>query len=354
MENPSAELTLEQAVQHWPEMGQQGTFIGLKHCPTKFQIYWNGAISCFVGIDCFGNIFPTQKYYAEQYLDDQLHLTFGYGTSPQFNLIDNGQVKQSLLKNYLPITITEWQDKGFRYELISFATALNPAEFDNVPEQTLCLTKIKILKLNDSLEKTANLWLSFSGYKCLIWPKEQPEDSFPEYKRTLQLEENIIIDENNKIRLTINAKSTVKLSFFETYLLSESAPAETRSAERKGLLKNLLQLAVPLPENQDTEVILILPYFPISIENAHWLSREFDKELEIIINYWDKEYQSDTKIVTPEPFINDFYKAGLQHIYITTDEDKETRTLYAKSSPAWYETIWSNLAIATAIGLDYR
>ena len=61
------ETSLETALSNWPEMPQQITFIGLKDCPTKFQVYWNGAISCFVGRDCFGYIFPPQEAITRKY-----------------------------------------------------------------------------------------------------------------------------------------------------------------------------------------------------------------------------------------------------------------------------------------------
>jgi len=51
------EPSLEEALKVWHEMPQQITFIGLKDCLTKFQIYWNATVSCFVGRDCFGNVF---------------------------------------------------------------------------------------------------------------------------------------------------------------------------------------------------------------------------------------------------------------------------------------------------------
>jgi hypothetical protein len=61
------EPSLELALKEWPEMPQQIVFIGLKDCLTKFQVYWNGALSCFVGRDCFGNLFPPQRGLAGQY-----------------------------------------------------------------------------------------------------------------------------------------------------------------------------------------------------------------------------------------------------------------------------------------------
>jgi hypothetical protein len=368
--------TFNSALTHWPEMGQQVTFIGLKHCPTKFQIYWNGAISCFIGRDCFGNIFPTQKKYVEQEQDDQLHLTFGYGSTPTFHIADTGQVSQTLMNNYLPIIITSWDDAKFRYEITVFATALNPEQIDSIPEQTLLLARVTIERLNfcpasaagkrGSILKDFNpplkwgrsnpaqLWLNFSGYKCLIWPKELPEDKFPIYPRKLFLKKNFIYDGNNQIRARIVAENDARLTFYERYPREQITSPELELADQKGLLTNLLGLELSLGNRKTTSVILSLPYFPIAPKDESFLNRELDSEFEKIIAYWEKEYASDTKIITPEPLVNDFYKSGLHHIYITTDADKITGTVYAKSSPAWYETIWANLAIATAVGLDYR
>ena len=93
----SDEPSLEQAMNDWPELPQQITFIGLKDCLTKFQVYWNGALSCFVGRDCFGQLFPPQHDMALQFEQDQLHLTPAGGPIPVFQVIDSGQVEQSLL-----------------------------------------------------------------------------------------------------------------------------------------------------------------------------------------------------------------------------------------------------------------
>ena len=62
-----AETSLKEAMNEWPEVPQQITFIGLQNCLTKFQVYWNGALSCFVGRDCFGNIFPPQQEITRQF-----------------------------------------------------------------------------------------------------------------------------------------------------------------------------------------------------------------------------------------------------------------------------------------------
>lgn len=349
-----SEPSFERALSSWPEMGQQVTFLGLTHCPTKFQIYWNGAISCFLGWDCFGNIFPTQKNLTERYQDDQLHLTFGFSNPLKFNLNDRGAVNQSLYNNHFPIVITCWEDNGFRYTITTFATALNPKEINSIPEQTLLLARVTVERINKTTNNSAYLWLNFSGYKCLIWPKEQLEDKFPTYSRKLFLEKNFIYDENNQLRARIIAENPASLTFYDQYPSEKITSPELHLADQKGLLTNLLGLKLPFGNQQKISVILTLPYFPIETKFKTWLNRDFNFELEKTLVYWKKEYAYDTKIITPELLVNNVYQSGLHRIYITTDTDKTTGTLYAKSSPAWYETIWANLAIMTAIALDYR
>jgi hypothetical protein len=350
------EPSLQEAIKHWPEMTQQATFIGPKNCPTKFQIYWNGAISCFVGRDCFGDIFPPQRKLAQQFEKDQLHLTFGCGKSPRFEVIDRSQVKQSLLNDFLPITITDWQADGITFSVRSLASSLTPDGLQNqTPEQALCLSRVVVAPAKDSGQNEAHLWLNFSGYKCLIaTDKEKPEDVFPVYGRKLRLEANRLTDSEGRIRAAFNVPRGSQLEFFEEYPTAEAHPSALRLAGQKGFLKNLLHITVPCRPGGQTTLEIALPYFPVQAEYAGYLQRDYDSELEKIIRYWQDLYAHDAVIETPDAFVNNFYKAGLQHIFITADRDAVTGKTYAKSSPAWYETIWPNCATLTAVSLDLR
>jgi hypothetical protein len=221
-----SETTLKEASKEWPEMPQQITFIGLKDCPTKFQVYWNGAVSCFVGRDCFGNIFPPQ-----------------------------------------------------------------------IPDL-----------------KEAHLWINYSGYKILVpTDKELPADIFPVYSRKLHLAFNKLNDENNCMHAAIND------------FPSGSKPGET------------INLAIALP------------YFPIEQEKERLLSRNYKTKLENIRQYWQYFYDKDVLVETPDPFVNDFYKAGLWHTLVTADRDPNTDMTYAKLSPAWYETFWPYINYADVV-----
>ena len=349
--NVQSEPTLEKAMAEWPVMEQQVTFIGVKDSPTKFQIYWNGAISCFIGRNCFGKLFPTQVEIGEKYEKDQLHLTFGYGKEPSFEIIDEGQVSQSLLSGYFPITLTSWSDDNFEYEIKSVASPLNPNS--DVPEQTICLSQIVIKSLSEETGKEVDLWINLSGYRCLIWQKEKPSDTFPIYGRELNLKENTIYDDQQNIRLMLNAPTGSKYTFYKEYKQAQNSPSIIR-AQQKGFLKNILHVGLPLNEKHEAKIEIVLPYFPVSIENRQWLERNYIDEEKKAILYWESFYNKEAQIITPEKHINDLYKAGLHHIFITSDRDFKTGVTYAKSSPAWYETIWENLAVATAISLDRR
>ncbi len=354
--NVRSEPSLQEAMKCWPEMTQQATFIGLKNFPTKFQIYWNGAISCFVGRDCFGDIFPPQRNLAQQFEKDQMHMTFGCGKSPGFEVIDRSQAAQSLLDGFLPITVTEWQGDGITFSIKSFASSLVPDELQNqTPEQALCLSRVVITPVKDSGQGQAHLWLNFSGYKCLVsTDKEKPGDVFPVYGRKLRLEANRLIDDEGRIRAAFDVPPGSQLEFFEEYPSAEDPPSPLRLAKQKGFLKNLLHIAVPCKSGRQAAIEIALPYFPVTAENAMYLERDYDGELKKIIRYWQDLYAQGAVIETPDIFVNNFYKAGLHHIFITADKDAATGKIYAKSSPAWYETIWPNCAMLTAASLDLR
>ena len=298
------EPTLEEAMAEWPVMEQQVTFIGVKDCPTKFQIYWNGAISCFIGWNCFGELFPTQVGLNEKYEKDQLHLTFGYGKEPTFEIIDKFQVSQSLLKGYLPITETSWRDDDYEYNLKTVASPLQPDYDQEVPEQTVSVSKIIIKPLNGRAGKNVDIWLNLSGYKCLIWEKEKPTDSFPPYSRQLTLKDNTIYDDQGNIRLIVNAPDGAEFSFYKEY--NKNIP-DIDMAKNKGLLKNLLHVTLPVDKHQQAMMEVVLPYFPVSPENREWLKRDYETEERKSIALWDKRYENEAQIITPEKKINDLY-----------------------------------------------
>jgi len=101
-------------------------------------------------------------------------------------------------------------------------------------------------------------------------------------------------------------------------------------------------------------LFIALPYFPIDSEKEYLLSRNYDKELNNVKQYWEYFYKQDAVLKTPDQFVNNFYKAGLWHTLVTADRDQETGMTYAKLSPAWYETLWPNCTMITAVSLDKR
>lgn len=352
------ETTFSQALQYWPEMPQQVTFIGLKNCPTKFQIYWNGAISCFVGRDCFGNFFPPQRKQGEQFEKDQVHLTFGYGAVPRFECIDNNQVAQSLLEGFLPITETSWKDEsGVTYTVQSFVTSFDPSKLSprSTTQVAMCLSRVSITPVENDRQDIVHLWLNFSGYRAFFaTDKEKPEDAFPVYGRSLRLEQNHLVVGDDSIRVAFKLPSGAKMEFFKEYPNTRKQSQSLQLAEKKGLLKNLLHIAVPCKTNKTIVMEVILPYFPVPLQRAAYLNRDYDSEFQKIVQYWQYFYNQDAVIRTPDPFVNNFYKAGLWHLFISADEDPETGRVYAKLSPAWYESIWPNCAMITAVSLDQR
>lgn len=352
------EITLEEAMAAWPEMPQQITFIGLRNGLTKFQIYWNGAISCFTGRDCFGNLFPPQEVLALQHEHEQLHLTFAGGKVPSFAVIDSGQVQQALLRGYLPVISSKWETGGVHYETETLATSLDPEALD--PEKStdisLALVRVTVEAPAEPGTGEVHFWLNFSGYRTLVpTVKEKPEDEFPEYGVPLFLRETTLFDGNGKIRATwIGLPEGTGVEFYPEVYFPDEASDALKRAERKGFLRNLMHLTVPCQPGQKVSMVLALPYFPVERQLLPQLERDFNKEKEAVTAYWEGFYERDAVLDTPDPFVNHFYKSGLWRTMVTADRDGTTGLVYAKSSPAWYETIWPNCAMVSVQSMDMR
>jgi hypothetical protein len=353
-----SEISLEEALKEWPEMPQQVTFIGLKECPTKFQVYWNGAVSCFVGRDCFGHVFPPQENIARQYEQDQLHMTFAGGETPDFPVIDSGQVNQTLLDGYLPVIETSWITDGISYSFQTMATALVAEELNPevTAEMTLGLIKAIIEPPKNPVTKEVHLWINFSGYKILVsTDKELPDDIFPAYGRKLHLADNRLIDDKNCIRAEFNnLPPGSKIEFYDKYSIQDGISPGLKRSERKGFLNNLLHISIHCKQGEKVSLEIALPYFPVEQDKNWLLTRDFETELNKIRQYWQYFYKKDAILETPDQFVNNFYKAGLWQTLITADMDFKTNMIYAKLSPAWYETFWPNCTMIIATSLDMR
>ena len=354
----SDEPSLEQAMNDWPELPQQITFIGLKDCLTKFQVYWNGALSCFVGRDCFGQLFPPQHDMALQFEQDQLHLTPAGGPIPVFPVIDSGQVEQSLLDGYLPVVESKWVTGGVSYSAQTLATALERDELD--PEvtagMTLAMTHVTIEAPGDLKAEEVHFWLNFSGYRILVpTDKELPGDVFPIYGKKLHLEDHMVLDENNHIRSVISDLPSGSVTeFHDQYAAPSVLSADLERSERKGFLKNLLHIKMPCKPGEEVTLVFAVPYFPVEPDRIDLQGRDYLTELEHIKKYWEHFYIRDAILETPDEFVNNFYKSGLWRTLVTSDQDPETGLIYAKSSPAWYETLWPNCTMVSAVSMDMR
>ncbi|MGW8315033.1 MAG: hypothetical protein ACWGNV_05485, partial [Bacteroidales bacterium] len=352
------ETTLEEALTEWPEMTQQITFIGLRDCLTKFQIYWNGAISCFTGRDCFGNLFPPQEALALAHEQEQLHLSFAGGAVPSFAVIDSGQVQQSLLLGYLPVIRSEWMAGGVHYEIETLATALHPEALDpgKVAAMGLALVRVTMEAAQAPETTEMHFWLNFSGYRTLVpTVKEKPEDEFPEYGYPLKLDGATLKDEQGRIRARwIGLPEDVKVEFYNRAVFPGAATEDLKRAERKGFFRNLMHLTVPCQPGERVRLELALPYFPVEGSLLPLLERDYAEEKGKVIAYWNSYYEIDAMLQTPDPFVNNFYRSGLWRTLVTADRDPASGHVYAKSSPAWYETIWPNCAMVSALSLDMR
>ncbi len=99
-----------------------------------------------------------------------------------------------------------------------------------------------------------------------------------------------------------------------------------------------------------------VPYITLT-EPQEWAKlRElrYDDSFEAVRSYWRQRVEQGTQIVTPEPMINDFYKADVSHLLLNTDRQVGTSDRYVARVGTFYYGAFSNESCMMVSDLDRR
>jgi len=53
---------------------------------------------------------------------------------------------------------------------------------------------------------------------------------------------------------------------------------------------------------------------------------DFDKELKAVSGYWHRRLDESAELITPEPMLNEFYRAHAGHLLINCERENWQRT----------------------------
>jgi len=103
------------------------------------------------------------------------------------------------------------------------------------------------------------------------------------------------------------------------------------------------------------EAIVKLPYVPLTQPEEHQaLARlEFDREHAAIAGYWHRRLDAGTQLITPEPMLNEFYRAHAGHLLINCEREPASDRRFARVGSFGYGA-YGNESCMMVVDLDRR
>jgi len=225
--------------------------------------------------------------------DDSWQIRLGSG-DPPYDHAAEGNVKQRLLDNYLPIVINSWEHAGIAYEQTCVATYLAGDPKDIRGDETVVLlSRIIVSNTSDS------------DARAVVRLSVEPDE--------------VLERQGQHIRAT-SKSSDGKRQPYENpqYRFWTDVPATEAEVN-----ESALSWSRKLSPGQSAFVEYRVPYITLDreLEVQQIEGLDFNAVLKHEADRWRGIVQQAAVFDVPDPLLSDFYKAQLTHILITADRD---------------------------------
>ncbi len=226
-------------------------------------------------------------------------LTLHFGFPP-----DHLRGGRELRDGHLPLLRTWWQDGPIFYEQCTILDSLDGDLTDPaLDDPTVLLMRVRVVNTSATDKGTARLHLR----------SEQPHDG-------------TLFHENGRLLARWKDQPRVRC------VLRHAEPG-TLSNESDGV-----RWALALSPGQSHDLYVTIP--SITLDKDHEVaavrSRDFERDATRICDFWRNRTAPRTTITTPEPWINDFYKAHARHLLINCQKEIGSTILHAHVGTAGY------------------
>jgi hypothetical protein len=231
---------------------------------------------------------------------------------------------RELLEGYLPPLRTWWQDGPVHYEQTTILGKLDGRLDSNaLDDPTVLLMRVRVV--NTSSDETADAALYLSS-------------------RTADGEERLELD-GERVVARVGDDRRFR------YLIRSAGRGKIRSDGPN------LRWSLKLKPGESHNLFFAVPSITLTADSeiAALARRQFDAERRTIGDYWRKLIARSTQILTPEPWLNDFYKAHVQHLEVNclNDPDPKSARRYAVVGSFGYGVYPNESAMMTS-DLDRR
>lgn len=229
---------------------------------------------------------------------------------------------RELAEGYLPLLRMTWMKDGVLYEQQSILDKLDGNWTDlRVDDPTVLLMRVRLFNTSSTNDAEAGLFLTARGNDA---------------KETLYAEGD---------RILANWQGQPRLRYtFERHgrgeLKNEAEGVRWRIALRPGERCEL-----------DFRIPSVTPSTPEEL--AQLGGHDFERDSRRICDYWRAQTDRGARIRTPEPWLNDFYRAHVRHLIINCFKDFDTDDLFAHVGTIRYGA-YPNESVMMIANLDER
>lgn len=308
----SPEQTLGKAWDDMPLKHQLWFVHGLPGDRNTMRQHPNGEIDVTSVGRWFNEVQPSDRDSKRKgWKGDQLRISLGLPD-------DTLRGGRRLEEGYLPLLHTWWQDGPVYYEQSSVLDALDGDLNDiRLDDPTVLLVRVRMVNTSDTKAATGRLRLTSGA---------QGEDK-------LTVKQGRAITADSRLRFVIQNA--------ETGAFAADGNATAWSAELSPGASKTVYFCIPSITLTSDDEIKTLE------------SRSFDADSARVCDFWQALTAKATQIHTPEPWINDFYKAHLRHLLVNCFKELDSDRLHAHVGTFHYG-VYPNESVMMISDLDRR
>jgi len=301
----------------WKDIPQKEPFyipLGFEGGRQFFGVEPDGSVFCR-----FGWLHRIPGRDTKRCLFDGGSVTYSFGLS-EAKLID-----RQLVDGCLPMIVAAWEHDGVHYRQTAFVIP-----FDGAPKAG------EAIYADDTLVLMLRFEIARAG-------AEEPQA-----KLDIGAGSDLLTVDDGFVFVTGTDPKRLRM------LITSSDRADSYTLQAKD--KKVAYRARLTADKPKRTLDVAIPFITLT-EKEEWTKLrtiKFDKAFKDVHTYWQKRIEEGAQIVTPEPMINDFYKAHVSHLLLNTDREVGTSDRYVARVGTFSYGAFSNESCMMVSDLDRR
>ena len=291
-----------------PKKTRISFIIGMDGSRQKFCVDRDGLLS-FRRNDQFMQVLPARDTPRMNLEKGPVRIQFGLPDKP---------VERHIEDEFIPTCITTWERDGIRITQTAFATTLDGARTDAPPAPDE--TAVAMLRFDFTNTTGGSLT---SSLPITITADGTTYD--------VRVDSQGLIWNGDQLRCQIVADGVTVVS------------------------TNQLSYSVPLAAHKTKSVVIKVPYLPL-VERSEadaLTALDFQAQQKATGDYWRRALNKSARLITPEPVLNNFYRAVAGHMLINCEKEPGSNRRFARVSSFNYGA-YGNESCMMVLDLDRR